>query len=166
VRPWGWVNRDYISYKFFGWFLSFRCLLVGLQWLFSIAGITVSLKMQSFPTPSPFLVCSYDIHRDCYAPSYLKIDILNVHINTWIVSLKLFLCAAFGPGWTNHVTIEFYSGGGKIISVLVLYQLQDLEVVLNKWTKLRRMDLTGNPLCHKPKYRDRIVVQSRTLGKN
>jgi len=27
------------------------------------------------------------------------------------------------------------------------------------------MDLTGNPICHKPKYRDRIVVQSQTLGK-
>ncbi|KAM6141750.1 protein phosphatase 1 regulatory subunit 42 [Phoenicopterus ruber ruber] len=44
-----------------------------------------------------------------------------------------------------------------------LQHMKDLEVVLNKWTKLRRMDLTGNPICHKPKYRDRIVVQSRTL---
>uniref|UniRef100_A0A8B9S2H4 Protein phosphatase 1 regulatory subunit 42 n=1 Tax=Accipiter nisus TaxID=211598 RepID=A0A8B9S2H4_9AVES len=44
-----------------------------------------------------------------------------------------------------------------------LKHMKDLEVVLNKWTKLRRMDLTGNPICHKPKYRDRIVVQTRTL---
>uniref|UniRef100_A0A663E7T5 Protein phosphatase 1 regulatory subunit 42 n=1 Tax=Aquila chrysaetos chrysaetos TaxID=223781 RepID=A0A663E7T5_AQUCH len=44
-----------------------------------------------------------------------------------------------------------------------LQHMKDLEVVLNKWTKLRRMDLTGNPICHKPKYRDRIVVQTRTL---
>ncbi|NXJ95716.1 PPR42 phosphatase, partial [Corythaixoides concolor] len=44
-----------------------------------------------------------------------------------------------------------------------LQHMKDLEVVLNKWTKLRRMDLTGNPICQKPKYRDRIVVQSRTL---
>ncbi|NXW48133.1 PPR42 phosphatase, partial [Nyctiprogne leucopyga] len=44
-----------------------------------------------------------------------------------------------------------------------LQHMKDLEVVLNKWTKLRRMDLAGNPVCHKPKYRDRIVVQSRTL---
>ncbi|NXX54113.1 PPR42 phosphatase, partial [Scopus umbretta] len=44
-----------------------------------------------------------------------------------------------------------------------LQHMKDLEVVLNKWAKLRRMDLTGNPICHKPKYRDRIVVQSRTL---
>ncbi|NWI58062.1 PPR42 phosphatase, partial [Calyptomena viridis] len=44
-----------------------------------------------------------------------------------------------------------------------LQHLKDLKVVLNKWTKLRRMDLTGNPICQKPKYRDRIIVQSQTL---
>ncbi|NXL34840.1 PPR42 phosphatase, partial [Glaucidium brasilianum] len=44
-----------------------------------------------------------------------------------------------------------------------LQHMKDLEVVLTRWTKLRRMDLTGNPICQKPKYRDRIVVQSRTL---
>ncbi|NWQ73622.1 PPR42 phosphatase, partial [Columbina picui] len=44
-----------------------------------------------------------------------------------------------------------------------LQRMKDLEVALNKWTKLRRMDLTGNPICHKPKYRDRIVVLSQTL---
>ncbi|XP_009951436.1 PREDICTED: LOW QUALITY PROTEIN: protein phosphatase 1 regulatory subunit 42 [Leptosomus discolor] len=44
-----------------------------------------------------------------------------------------------------------------------LEHMKDLEVVLNKWTMLRRMDLTGNPICHKPKYRDRIVVQSQAL---
>ncbi|NXS53781.1 PPR42 phosphatase, partial [Brachypteracias leptosomus] len=44
-----------------------------------------------------------------------------------------------------------------------LQHLKDLEVVLSKWRKLRRMDLRGNPLCQQPKYRDRIVVQSQTL---
>ncbi|NWW84013.1 PPR42 phosphatase, partial [Rhynochetos jubatus] len=44
-----------------------------------------------------------------------------------------------------------------------LQHMKDLEVVLNKWTKLRSLDLTGNPICRKAKYRDRIVVQSRTL---
>ncbi|NXG61157.1 PPR42 phosphatase, partial [Hemiprocne comata] len=44
-----------------------------------------------------------------------------------------------------------------------LQHMKDLEVALTKWTKLCRMDLTGNPICHKPKYRDRIVVQSQTL---
>ncbi|KFQ19268.1 Protein phosphatase 1 regulatory subunit 42, partial [Merops nubicus] len=44
-----------------------------------------------------------------------------------------------------------------------LQHMKDLEVVLSKWTKLRRMDLTGNPICHKPKYRDRIIIMSQTL---
>ncbi|XP_066061171.1 protein phosphatase 1 regulatory subunit 42 isoform X3 [Chamaea fasciata] len=44
-----------------------------------------------------------------------------------------------------------------------LKHTKDLEVVLKKWTKLRRIDLTGNPICQKPKYKDRIIVQSLTL---
>ncbi|CAN8183936.1 unnamed protein product [Coccothraustes coccothraustes] len=44
-----------------------------------------------------------------------------------------------------------------------LKHMKDLEVVLKKWTKLRRIDLTGNPICQKTKYRDRIIVQSLTL---
>ncbi|NXS10637.1 PPR42 phosphatase, partial [Neodrepanis coruscans] len=39
----------------------------------------------------------------------------------------------------------------------------DLKVVLNNWTKLRRMDLRGNPVCQTPKYRDSIIVESQTL---
>ncbi|XP_033368173.1 protein phosphatase 1 regulatory subunit 42 isoform X3 [Parus major] len=45
-----------------------------------------------------------------------------------------------------------------------LKHMKDLEVALKKWTKLRRMDLTGNPICQKPKYKDRIIVQSPTLA--
>ncbi|NXC95612.1 PPR42 phosphatase, partial [Certhia familiaris] len=44
-----------------------------------------------------------------------------------------------------------------------LKYMKDLEVVLKKWTKLRRIDLTGNPICQKPKYKDGIIVQSPTL---
>ncbi|XP_068862087.1 protein phosphatase 1 regulatory subunit 42 [Aphelocoma coerulescens] len=44
-----------------------------------------------------------------------------------------------------------------------LKHMKNLEVVLKKWTKLRRIDLMGNPICQKPKYRDSIIVQSQTL---
>ncbi|XP_053813910.1 protein phosphatase 1 regulatory subunit 42 isoform X1 [Vidua macroura] len=44
-----------------------------------------------------------------------------------------------------------------------LKHMKDLEAVLKKWTKLRRIDLTGNPICQKPKYKDRIIIQSLTL---
>ncbi|NXL87681.1 PPR42 phosphatase, partial [Alectura lathami] len=44
-----------------------------------------------------------------------------------------------------------------------LQHMKDLEAVLKKWTKLRSVDLTGNPVCRTPKYRDRMVVQSQTL---
>ncbi|EMP29803.1 Leucine-rich repeat-containing protein 67 [Chelonia mydas] len=45
-----------------------------------------------------------------------------------------------------------------------LHHVKDLEFVLNKWTKLCRMDLKGNPVCRKPKYRDRLIIQSKTLA--
>lgn len=40
---------------------------------------------------------------------------------------------------------------------------KDLEVVLRTWPKLWRMDLSGNPICQKPKYRDKVIVISKTL---
>ncbi|XP_075682267.1 protein phosphatase 1 regulatory subunit 42 isoform X1 [Rhinoderma darwinii] len=41
--------------------------------------------------------------------------------------------------------------------------IQDLEFVLSKWPRLWRMDLTGNPICQKPKYRDKVIVISKAL---
>ncbi|XP_072780817.1 protein phosphatase 1 regulatory subunit 42 isoform X4 [Taeniopygia guttata] len=44
-----------------------------------------------------------------------------------------------------------------------LKHMKDLEVVLKKWTKLCRIDLTGNPICQQPKYKDWIILHSLTL---
>ncbi|XP_053105731.1 protein phosphatase 1 regulatory subunit 42 isoform X2 [Hemicordylus capensis] len=44
-----------------------------------------------------------------------------------------------------------------------LNHVKDLECVLSVWTKLCKIELNGNPVCHKPKYRDRIILQSKTL---
>ncbi|ESO92506.1 hypothetical protein LOTGIDRAFT_120476 [Lottia gigantea] len=41
--------------------------------------------------------------------------------------------------------------------------LKELSHVLNRLTQLRRLDLIGNPICHKAKYRDRIIVMSKQL---
>ncbi|XP_025932802.1 protein phosphatase 1 regulatory subunit 42 isoform X6 [Apteryx rowi] len=63
-----------------------------------------------------------------------------------------------------HIESQHLPLGEKLLfDPRSLTSLADLEIVLNKWTKLRSMDLTGNPLCHKPKYRDRIIVESQTL---
>ncbi|KAG9478880.1 hypothetical protein GDO78_012509 [Eleutherodactylus coqui] len=45
-----------------------------------------------------------------------------------------------------------------------LTDIKDLEIVLGKWPRLWRMDLTGNPICHTPKYRDKVIVLSKALG--
>ncbi|KAM8967251.1 protein phosphatase 1 regulatory subunit 42 [Pelodytes ibericus] len=44
-----------------------------------------------------------------------------------------------------------------------IHEMKDLEFNLCKWPKLWRMDLSGNPICQRPKYRDRVIVLSNTL---
>lgn len=44
-----------------------------------------------------------------------------------------------------------------------LNHVKDLESVLSVWNKVSKLELNGNPVCHKPKYRDRIILQSKTL---
>ena len=37
--------------------------------------------------------------------------------------------------------------------------------MLAAWPSVWRLEMTGNTLCHKKKYRDRVIVMSRSLGK-
>ncbi|XP_046497630.1 protein phosphatase 1 regulatory subunit 42 isoform X1 [Equus quagga] len=41
--------------------------------------------------------------------------------------------------------------------------VKDLEFLLNKLIKLWKMDLNGNPVCLRPKYRDRLILVSKSL---
>ncbi|XP_070658732.1 protein phosphatase 1 regulatory subunit 42 isoform X3 [Bos indicus] len=44
-----------------------------------------------------------------------------------------------------------------------LLHVKDLEFLLNKLMKLWKMDLNRNPVCLKPKYRDRLILVSKSL---
>ncbi|CAH6777298.1 protein phosphatase 1 regulatory subunit 42 isoform X2 [Phodopus roborovskii] len=44
-----------------------------------------------------------------------------------------------------------------------LMHVKDLEVLLKKLMKLWKMDLNGNPVCLKPKYRDKLILMSKSL---
>ncbi|XP_078254822.1 protein phosphatase 1 regulatory subunit 42 isoform X3 [Rhinoraja longicauda] len=44
-----------------------------------------------------------------------------------------------------------------------LQSLKELEYVLNQWPKLWYLNLSGNPVCQKAKYRDKIMVMSTSL---
>lgn len=44
-----------------------------------------------------------------------------------------------------------------------LNDMKELAHVLGQWYFLNRLDLMGNPLCHKAKYRDRIIVMAKQL---
>ncbi|CAH1772792.1 unnamed protein product [Owenia fusiformis] len=45
-------------------------------------------------------------------------------------------------------------------------QLRDLKEIahlLETWRRLWRLELADNPICHKPKYKDRIIIMSNTI---
>ncbi|XP_045716684.1 protein phosphatase 1 regulatory subunit 42 isoform X1 [Phyllostomus hastatus] len=44
-----------------------------------------------------------------------------------------------------------------------LLHVKDLEYLLTKLMKLWKMDLNGNPVCLQPKYRDRLILVSKSL---
>ncbi|KAK0134598.1 Protein phosphatase 1 regulatory subunit 42 [Merluccius polli] len=45
-----------------------------------------------------------------------------------------------------------------------LHNIQDLEDVFSQWPQLHCMDLRGNHVCQKPKYRDRLITACKRLG--
>ncbi|XP_065062535.1 protein phosphatase 1 regulatory subunit 42-like [Rhopilema esculentum] len=44
-----------------------------------------------------------------------------------------------------------------------LTDLYDLSCAVRSWPTLSKLELTGNPFCHKKKYRDKIILMSRRL---
>ncbi|XP_031559465.1 protein phosphatase 1 regulatory subunit 42-like [Actinia tenebrosa] len=44
-----------------------------------------------------------------------------------------------------------------------LTDMKELSRVLASWTSLWRLETTGNPFCCKKKYRDRVIIMSRSL---
>jgi protein phosphatase 1 regulatory subunit 42 len=42
--------------------------------------------------------------------------------------------------------------------------MKELSQVLGQWTKLTKLELMGNPLCQKYKYRDRVITMGRSIG--
>lgn len=47
----------------------------------------------------------------------------------------------------------------------LLTDMKELAHVVGGMFRLWRLDLMGNPLCHKAKYRDRVIVMAKNLGK-
>ncbi|XP_045416516.1 protein phosphatase 1 regulatory subunit 42 isoform X2 [Lemur catta] len=63
-----------------------------------------------------------------------------------------------------HVESQRLPLGEKLLfDPRTLQSLADLEYLLNKLTKLWKMDLNGNPVCLKPKYRDKLILVSKSL---
>ena len=57
----------------------------------------------------------------------------------------------------NELT-EFVASDNQLTS------MKELSQVLGQWTKLTKLELTGNPLCQKYKYRDRVITIGRSIG--
>ena len=46
-----------------------------------------------------------------------------------------------------------------------LTDMKELAHLLSSWRFMMRLDLMGNPLCQRAKYKDRIIVMGKHLGK-
>ncbi|XP_056155824.1 protein phosphatase 1 regulatory subunit 42 [Lampris incognitus] len=44
-----------------------------------------------------------------------------------------------------------------------LHDIEELEDVFSQWPRINRVDLSGNPVSNKPKYRDRLITVCRRL---
>ncbi|XP_041357135.1 protein phosphatase 1 regulatory subunit 42-like isoform X3 [Gigantopelta aegis] len=45
-----------------------------------------------------------------------------------------------------------------------LNDMKELAHILGQWTCMCRLELMGNPICHKAKYRDRVIIMSQKLA--
>ena len=61
----------------------------------------------------------------------------------------------------QHLTglVEFSATDNRLTS------MRELSNVLGQWTRLSKLELTGNPLCQKYKYRDRTITMGRCIGR-
>ncbi|XP_056679985.1 protein phosphatase 1 regulatory subunit 42 isoform X4 [Monodelphis domestica] len=63
-----------------------------------------------------------------------------------------------------HIESQRLPLGEKLLfDPRTLQSLAELELLLKKLSKLWKMNLNGNPVCLKPKYRDRLIVMSLSL---
>ncbi|XP_043545186.1 protein phosphatase 1 regulatory subunit 42 isoform X2 [Chiloscyllium plagiosum] len=63
-----------------------------------------------------------------------------------------------------HVENQRLPLGEKLLfDPRTLQSLKELEYVLSQWQKLWYLNLSGNPVCQKAKYRDKIMVLSTSL---
>ena len=45
-----------------------------------------------------------------------------------------------------------------------LRDMRALSALIGSWPKIWRLELVGNPVCNKAKYRDRVIVMNSKLG--
>ncbi|XP_030253676.1 protein phosphatase 1 regulatory subunit 42 isoform X2 [Sparus aurata] len=63
-----------------------------------------------------------------------------------------------------HLENQRLAPGEKLLlDPRTLLSLAELEDVFSHWPQLLQMDLIGNPVCKKPKYRDRLITACKTL---
>ena len=47
----------------------------------------------------------------------------------------------------------------------LLSNMKELSHVFGHWVKLEKLELLGNPVCQKHKYRDRVVTMGKSIRK-
>lgn len=65
----------------------------------------------------------------------------------------------------NEISNMKVSLADMIHSCLTYPLTKELSVILSQWKSLQKLDLKGNPCTHKPKYRDRVITMSQSMGR-
>ncbi|XP_062841763.1 protein phosphatase 1 regulatory subunit 42 isoform X3 [Trichomycterus rosablanca] len=63
-----------------------------------------------------------------------------------------------------HIESQRLPPGEKLLfDPHTILSLSELEILCGQWPYLHQIDLRGNPVCHKPKYRDRLITVCQRL---
>ena len=71
---------------------------------------------------------------------------------------------------SNHLTsLSELQGLSELTQFLAtdnnLTDIKELAHCFSSWIRLWRLELLGNPVCNKSKYRDRLIIMASKLGK-
>lgn len=86
---------------------------------------------------------------NCFLPLQFSLSVLNVSGNNLTEVSELAVLSRM---------TQFFAANNKFD------QLYDLSCAVRSWPAISRLELSGNPFCHKKKYRDKVILMSKRLG--
>ncbi|XP_074211045.1 protein phosphatase 1 regulatory subunit 42 isoform X1 [Camelus bactrianus] len=145
---------------------NYIAVIEGLEGLNGLRELHV--ESQRLPLGEKLLFDPRTLHSLAVRPHW-SILTKNIVINSYnekrkVVKKSLSILNISNNNIDDIRDLEILENLNQLIAVdNQLLHVKDLEFLLNKLTKLWKMDLNRNPVCLKPKYRDRLILGSKSL---